>query len=395
MKYLFVHDAFPGQFVHLLRTLHRTQNVDIVAASRKGSTLNLPVRQVVYQASEAQPKKGPPLGPLREAAALAYDLFTQLRVLKKDGWEPDYIVTHASTGASHALRELFPNARITAFLEWYYQNPPATSAKTAGAYYQTCAANAARNSIIARDFEQADAAYAPTVFQRSQFPVRWQPDIQVCHEGIDTDRFKPDLGAQLHIGEHVFSTEDEIITYAARGMEKSRGFPAFMKAIALVQSERPRTQVLIAGADRLCYDPGRGKPGLKGWAERTVDYDAARTHFVGLLPEREFAKMLQVSSLHAYLSIPFVLSWSCLNAMSTGVSVLASDNVPVREVVDDGKNGTLVDLTSPEQIAAAMLDLLNDSGRRQAQGATARETVLKRFELEDCVARQLAIIHGH
>ncbi len=395
MKYLFVHDAFPGQFVHLLRHLHRVPGVEIVAASRKGSTLDLPIRQVVYEVPEALGPQVENTGPAMEAAALGYDLSEKIKPLISEGWAPDYIVTHASRGASYFLRDLFPDARITAFLEWYYRDPDVTSAgNNSLAFCRQCAANNARNSVIARDFDLADIAYAPTGFQREQFPARWQAQIEVCHEGIDTVLYSPDELVSVNIGDKTFSRDMEIITYAARGMEKSRGFPAFMKAIALLQKQRPETHVMIAAADRVCYDSGPRDKGLKSWADKEVAYDPERTHFVGLLPERQFVKMLQLSSVHAYLSIPFVLSWSCLNAMSVGVPVVASNNASVREVVAHNKSGVLVNPEDPEAIAAEMMALLDDKQRRTTLGQQARSTILEQYDLNACLARQLELITG-
>lgn len=393
MRYLMIHDAFPGQFIHLFRRLYRAGGNEIVAASRKGSTLDLPVRQIVYDIP-AREGEAPP-GGTAAAIALGHDLFTKLKVLADEGWQPDCIVAHASKGASYFVHELFPGARITTFLEWYYCDPAAGSVQDPRAFYQACASNSAQNAVIARDFDQADAAYAATEFQKSQFPKRWQPAIQVCHEGINTDLYCPDPDARLTVAEQTFDRSMEIITYAARGMEKSRGFPQFMLAVAEVQKQRPGCHVIIAAKDRICYDPGgRGQKGLKKWAEQTAGYDPARTHFVGLLPEREFVRMLQISSLHVYLSIPFVLSWSVLNAMSVGVTVLASDNAPVHEVIVGGENGLLVDPHNVPVIAKRMVEALDDRKLRDHVGANARQTILDRFKLEDCLQSQLALIHG-
>lgn len=393
MKYLFIHDAFPGQFIHLLRHLLAQPDVEIVAASRKGSTIKLPVRQIVYEVPEGE--EGANAGMLQQAAALGLDLFRKLQPLKAEGWTPDCVISHASTGASSFLRDVFPDARFTSFLEWYYREVAAGDVQDTNAFYGSYAANNANNSLLARDFDQSDAAYTPTSFQRNQFPRRWQQALEVCHEGIDTGKYAPQEGAILTVGEKRFTANNEIITYAARGMEHSRGFPAFMKAVARIQKERPEAQVLIAAADRTCYDAGgRGKPGLKSWAEKEVDFDPARTHFVGLLPEAEFIKMLQVSSLHVYLSIPFVLSWSCLNAMSVGLPVLASNNAPVQEVIRDMENGKLVDPNDLNQITGAMLHLLDDRDAAGRLGASARETILERFELSASIERMLKIIHG-
>ena len=398
MRYLMIHDAFPGQFIHLFRHLHRAGGHEIIAASRKGSTLELPIEQIVYHvpagATSDGKKPQAKLGARMEAAALGHDLYNKLKPLADAGRHPDYILVHASKGAAYFLRDLFPNARITVFLEWYYRDADPGQVKNPQAFYRACAANSARNAVIARDFEQADAAYASTEFQKSQFPARWQPSINVRHEGIDTDLYCPDDAATLTIGDQAFDRDTEIITYAARGMEKVRGFPQFMQAIADVQKQRPDCHVMIAAKDRLCYDPGRGSKGLKKWAEDNVDYDPARTHFVGLLPEREFVRMLQISRLHVYLSIPFVLSWSVLNAMAAGAPLLASDNAPVREVVKDGDNGLLVDPSDVDAIAGRMIEMLDDQKLWSSVSANARETILDRFTLKRCVKAQLALIHG-
>lgn len=392
MRYLMIHDAFPGQFIHLFRHLHRAGGNEIVAASRKGSTLDLPVKQIVYDIPVKE-GEAPPNG-TAAAIALGHDLYSKLKPLADDGWQPDCILIHASRGASYFIRELFPKARITTLLEWYYRDPAVGSVRDARAFYQACASNIALNGVIARDFDQADAAYAATQFQKVQFPARWQPSIEVCHEGINVDLYSPDPDATLTVGDKVFDRSMEIITYAARGMEKSRGFPQFMLAIAEVQKQRPNCHVIIAAKDRICYDPGgRGKEGYKKWAEQTAGYDPARTHFVGLLPEREFVKMLQISRLHVYLSIPFVLSWSCLNAMSVGVPVLASDNGPVREVITDGENGLLVDSNNVAAIAGRMIETLDDQKLCSNLSNNARETILDRFKLEDALTAQLALIH--
>ena len=391
MKYLFVHDAFPGQFIHLLRHLHGQSGGEIMAASRKGSSLDLPIEQIIYD----MPKSATGLGARQAASALGVDLFQKLAPYAKEGYRPDFILSHASSGAAMYLRDLFPDARFTSFLEWYYQNPPVTGAKNAQAFHRVTAANSARNGILAAEFDVADAAYAPTRFQRSQFPAKWQHFIEVCHEGIDTNKFKPNPTATFEVAGKTFSADDEIITYAARGMERTRGFPEFMKAVAEVQKQRPNTHVLIAGADRQCYDPGgRGKPGLKSWAERKVDYDPERTHFVGLIKEPQFIKMLQVSSVHIYASIPFVLSWSCLNAMSVGVPVIASDNAPVQEVITDGENGVLLDAADTPKLVQRINEVLDDRATAQQLGAAARDTIVRRFELAACVDRQLRLVQG-
>lgn len=394
-RILFIHDAFPGQFVHLFRYLHGQPDVEMMAASRKGTSLDLPIEQFIYEVPESVPQTGP-LDHGAVAAGLGHDLYTKLLPLKEQGREPDVIVLHASRGASYFLRHLFPEARITAFLEWYYEDvaPERVIPDRAHLFYANCADNALRNMPIIRDYEHANVVYAPTAYQRDHFPKKWHRDIHVLHEGVDTDLYLPDPSAVLKIGDKRFDTSMEIISYGARGMEKSRGFPQFMQALAKVQKQRPNLHAIIAAADRICYDPGPKGQGLKSWVDSNVDYDPERTHFVGLLPEKTFVKLLQVTSLHCYFSIPFVLSWSCLNAMSAGALLLASNTEPVREAVEDGVNGVLTNMDDIAATSARILDMLENRAHYCEMRTTARQTVLERYDLKACRDAMLELILG-
>lgn len=392
MKYLIVHDAAPGQFVHIYKHLQAEGGHDIVVASRKGSTLRLPVRQVVYDVPDSLKASAGSFAD--KVAALGQSLYRELKPLAIEGWAPDVILSHASRGASYFLRDLFPEARIISLFEWYYPSPSPSADIDDQALRQKCQGAYLTNMPIIRDFDCMDAGYVPTKFQRDAFPKSWHPQLQVIHDGIDTELYKPAMNLTLEVSGRRFTQKDEIITYAARGMEHTRGFLEFMKAVAKVQKVRPNLHVLIAAADRICYDPGGKGKGLKYRAEETIGFDRERTHFVGLIPEAKFVSFLQISSLHVYLTKPFVLSWSLLNAMSTGVPVLGSDTAPVREVISDGINGRLVDMTDIDALAHGMDQILGNRAEARRMGKAGRETVLERYNLKDCLKRQLALMHG-
>ena len=390
MKYLFVHDALPGQFIHLLKHLHSAGH-EVCAAGRRGlSSANMPVQQVFYDVAEQLNLAK--ANAAEQAIALGLGLHQALKPLYDAGYRPDAIISHAGRGASFFLKDLFPNARFTGYFEWYHRAEGIADdlAATIRRHQSVHIANLATE----REFDIADAAYAPTHFQASQLPWPMQRQTKIIHDGIDTSFYAPQADAVFEFGERRFSQNDEIITYAARGMEHTRGFPAFMQAVALLQKRRPKLEVLIAGADRICYDSPRQGPGLRAWADANIDYDQSRTHFLGLVGLAPFVDLLRVSSVHAYLSAPFILSWSVLNAMSTGCLVLGSDNAPVQEILDEGQNGFLVDEKDPEAIAGKLDWMLDHRDSLGAVRAAARETVKQRYELSACLKRQLALING-
>ncbi|NVJ98959.1 MAG: glycosyltransferase [Alphaproteobacteria bacterium] len=391
MKYLIVHDAAPGQFIHIYKHL-RSEGHEVVVASRRGTTHRLPVKQLVYELPEEL--KGSRSGYTAKVIGLGLSLYEELKPLAFDGWAPDVILSHASRGASYFLRDLFPRARIVSLFEWYYGAPNPDTGMDEGAFRQQAANAAATNMPISRDFDCMDAGYTPTLFQRDAFPKSWHRNLEVIHDGIDTDFYTPANKRAIEVNGKRFRKGDEIVTYAARGMEHTRGFVEFMAAISEVQKRRPDLQVLIAAADRLCYDPGEKGKGLKSFVDETIDYDRERTHFLGLVPEAKFVSVLQVSSLHVYLTKPFVLSWSLLNAMSVGIPVLGSASAPVQEVISNGDNGLLVSMDDGQALADAMDHLLADQVEAGRLGRAGRETVIERYGLAQCLQRQLDLMRG-
>jgi glycosyltransferase involved in cell wall biosynthesis len=233
--------------------------------------------------------------------------------------------------------------------------------------------------------EQCDVAIAPTQWQKSQFPATYQPKIQVLHEGIATDVLSPDPQAQFTLPNgQVLKAGDPVVTYVARNLEPYRGFHVFMRSLPALLEAHPTCQVLIVGGDEVSY--GRAPKNAKSWREallREVDIDTSsetgRVHFLGKLPYAQYRRVLQVSAVHVYLTYPFVLSWSLLEALSSGCAVVASDTAPVREVIRHGENGLLVDFFDGTQIVDAVLKVLADPAGMQAMRRAAVESVKERF----------------
>jgi DNA-binding NarL/FixJ family response regulator len=146
-----------------------------------------------------------------------------------------------------------------------------------------------------------------------------------------------------------------------------------MRALEKIQKANPRCHALIVGGDQVSY--GRRPTDAANWREKMVSevkLDPTRTHFLGRIPKEHFVRVMQLSAAHVYLTYPFVLSWSLLEAMACGAPIIASDTAPVREVIRDGENGSLVNFFDAQAVANKVLDALSSGNsqtalRRQAQ----------------------------
>jgi glycosyltransferase involved in cell wall biosynthesis len=225
-------------------------------------------------------------------------------------------------------------------------------------------------------------------------PAAYRPRISVCHDGIDTFRHAPDPHARFTLPDgRTLAAGQEIVTYAARNLEPHRGFPAFMRALPAILAARPNAEVLIAGGDGVSYGPGPEGGGT--WRARMlaeVEIDPARVHLLGHLAPEPYRRLLQVSRVHVHLTLPFVLSWSALEAMATGCLIVGSDTAPVREVIEDGRNGLLADLLDPAAIAGRVIEALAAGPRLDGLRAAARATVTGRYALDLCLPRQLRLM---
>lgn len=251
-----------------------------------------------------------------------------------------------------------------------------------------------KNTTHLLSLEAADIGICPTQFQKNTFPQVFQHKLHLIHEGINTALAKPNNKAsyQLPNGTTLTAT-DEVITYASRNLEPYRGFHQFMRAVEIICQRRPNAQILIIGGDDVSY--GRKLPKGDTWRQKMrkeVHIDENRVHFLGKVPYQQYLQVLQISSAHIYLTVPFVLSWSMLEAMATECAVIASDTAPVREVINDGENGLLVNFFSPKEIADAVDKLFDNPKKYQKMRQTARQTILDQYSIEQGVKQYMDLL---
>ena len=402
MKLLFIHQNFPGQFKFLAPALAR-QGHEVVAMTMQKSEAGQwqGVRLVPYAASRGTtPKVHPWVSDFETKTIRGEACFRAALRLKAQGFSPDLIIAHPGWGESLFLKDVWPAARLGIYAEFYYHPQgadvgfdPEFPAADAGDVCRLRLKNL--NNLL--HFEVADAAISPTQWQASTFPEPFRSKITVVHDGIDTDALAPNPGVSLTLnGSLKLSRGDELITFVNRNLEPYRGYHIFMRALPELLRRRPRARVLLVGGDDVSY--GARAEGGRKWKDlfaaevrpQISDADWARVHFLGHVPYQHFIPLLQLSSVHVYLTYPFVLSWSLLEAMSLGCAIVASDTQPLREAVRDDETGRLVDFFDVGGLAQQVCALLDDPQARARLGASARAFARAHYDLQSvCLPRQL------
>ncbi len=401
MKVLFVHQNFPGQYLHLARYLARDPKNEVVAITqRKG--LALPgIRTVVYAPSRKVTSRVHHYLSDMEAGILNGQQVARAALQLRDaGFAPDVMIGHNGWGEIWFLKDVYPKVPLLGYFEFFYRlqgsdvgfDPSAPPAFDDGPRLRI------KNAGNLLGLQAADWGQCPTRWQKAQFPLQYQTMLHEVHEGIDTQAIAPDANASVRLAKAGVELRagDEVVTYVARNLENYRGFTSFMRAMPQVLDQRPKAHVLIVGGNETSYGP---KP-PKGTTLREQlleelgsSLDLSRVHFLGKVPYSSFLKVLQVSMAHVYLTYPFVLSWSVLEAMSAGCLVIGSRTAPVEEVLRNGENGWLVDFFSPQQIADHVVRALESPHDQRSLRMSARQTVVDRYDLNSvCLPANLLLL---
>ncbi len=248
--------------------------------------------------------------------------------------------------------------------------------------------------MLLLDLENCDAGYSPTEWQRSQLPARFQDKVATIFDGVDTSLWHPQQIDERRIGDWTIPAGYKVVTYVSRGMESMRGFDIFMKSAGQLCKDRSDVVFIVVGEDRVAYGGDLrftdGKT-FKQWVLDQADYDLSRIKFVGRIPPQQLARLLSLSDVHVYLTIPFVLSWSLMNALACGATVVASDTAPVREMIRHEEHGLLVDFFDVDGLARAVHRVLDDQAAHQPLGVAGRQLIEEHYSLEKCLPRMLAL----
>ena len=324
------------------------------------------------------------------------------RKLRDSGFEPDVICAHPGWGEALFVKDVWPKASLLSIFEFYYH----ASNQDVGfdPEFPTLPEDTCRlrlkniNNLLA--LEACDAGLSPTSFQRSLFPAEFLGKIRVIHEGIDTDALIPNSAVTLTLSDLniQLTCRDEIITFVNRNLEPYRGWHTFVRSLPELLERRPKAHVLIVGGDDVSYGsrPTDGVSYKHRYLKEVINQiDIRRVHFLGTLSYSAFVSVLQISSAHVYLTYPFVLSWSMLEAMSCGALVIGSNTAPVKEIISDGDNGLLIDFFSTGELVAAVDEVLSHPDRMQTMRDRARKTIVERYDLKRvCLPQQRSLIQS-
>lgn len=389
MHIVFVHPNFPAQFGHVGKHFSDRLGWRCTFVSERPPAKSGRIERLQYR-----PRGGATRAnhyctrTFENATRHAMAVYEALKA--RPDIRPDLVVGHSGFGTTLFLKELYPGVPVVNYFEYFYRTRnsdmdfrpdfPSTELNRLRAR--------ARNGMILLDLDNCDAGYSPTAWQRDRLPAEYHGKVAVIHDGIDTAIWKPDPAPLRQVGGFDIPEGVKVVTYATRGMESMRGFDIFMRAAARLAKKRSDVLFLVAGQDRVHYGGDSrftGGKSFKQWTLDQVGLDPSRVKFLGLLEPRELARLFQRTDCHVYLTVPFVLSWSLLDALACGAPVVASDTAPVREVIEHGRTGLLTDFFDADELARTVEKVIDDPTGHRALGRAGAELVSERYAMEVCL----------
>jgi glycosyltransferase involved in cell wall biosynthesis len=389
MNYLFIHQNFPGQYRHVVRHLASQPGNQIYFITQPNDNAIPGVLKITYPKDQRGHINCHAYAvELDRAIHYGATVADTCRGLREQGFRPDLIVGHSGWGETLFVKDVFPDVPVLANFEFFYhaRGVDADFDPEFVSIFNDPSRLRARNGTNLLAFHACDWGHSATRWQRSLYPAEMQSRISVLHEGVDTDLVRPNAKAsfKLPASGRVLTRRDEVVTYVARNLEPYRGFHVFMRALPQLLRRRKHAQVVIVGDDGVSY--GAPPPPTSTFRAMMLQelgskLDLKRVHFLGLIDYHAYLNLLQVSSVHVYLTYPFVLSWSFIEAMACGCLIVGSATAPVLEVLRDGKNGLAVEFFAHKQLASRIETALEGRRKFHALRQGARATAVEQFDL--------------
>ncbi|MDB5320651.1 MAG: glycosyltransferase [Phycisphaerales bacterium] len=409
MHILYVHQNFPAQFGHIARHLVRQPGWRCTFVSETAAGQVEGIEKIQYKTKGGATKTTHFCSRTFENAVWHTDAVYNALKARPD-IQPDLIVGHSGFGSTLFLSEVYPDTPIVNFFEYYYRahDPDSDMDFRQDLNWDVPEVkylrSRCRNAMILLDLQNCDAAYTPTQFQKSRFPAEYQSGLEVIFDGVDRsvyhghdEALRPAPGTRgvRTIAGREVGPDTRVVTYVSRGFESMRGFDIFMKAAKKICTQHPDVLFFVVGTDRIAYggDESYIAPhkSFKDWTMAQDKYDLSKFVFTGRMLPPDLGRLLASSDLHMYLTVPFVLSWSMMDAMSCGAVVLGSSTPPVREMIRDGENGLLANFFDTDELAEKALKVLADPAAYRPLGRAAEEMIARDYSLEAVLPRMLKL----
>ena len=399
IRLLFIHPNFPGQFKWLLNDLVKVPNVELAFITRNPTAMMEGVKVQRYELpekttpSQDSASVNPTYNFLRTTNANLFETHevtkAAIKLEEESGFEPHAVIAHIGWAGSLFMKDVFPNTKIIAYCEWYYRKETSWASFCGEVLsLEKKASIRMQNVSSTLCMETMDVGVSPMIWQRSVYPEQYHSEIEVIHEGIDTEVCCPKERTDISLPVAKLKKDAKIITFISRALEPARGFFTFMEAVEKLCKQDKDIQFVVVGRERPAYSDHTGE-GLsyKKQALEKYQCDWSRVHFTGKVSYELYLEILQNSSVHVYLSAPLFLSWSLLEAMSCGCAIVSSENAPVNEVIEHDKTGRLVNFFDAEALSQEIMVLLNDRELAKNLGNQARKLVLENYEKKQCVKK--------
>ncbi|MBC8718528.1 glycosyltransferase family 4 protein [Ochrobactrum sp. Marseille-Q0166] len=401
MRIAFVHRRGFGQFAALANNLATSgHDVSLICET---VDRRLPAVRVIRHRVESGPRPNGAMARYLEIpdhhTRIGYRVAETLESMARHGQAPDIVIGHIGWGSMMFVKDVLPSTPALGYCEFFYRANGADVgfAPEDKTGLETRKRLRLRNMAQLVTLDGIDGGFSPTHWQKGLYPASVQKRIAVVHEGVDTKLFYPDRHASIELpsGRVLKAGESQVITFVARDLEPYRGFPQALEAAKKIIRQNNDAIFVFVGGDGVSY--GTPPPGGGSWREyllRDIELPPDRIIFPGTISHAQLRKLYQISSAHIYLTYPFVLSWSVIEAMACGALIIGSDTPPVREVIRAGKNGLLVSFYDTDALAETILNVLRDPDACLPMRAAARRTIEKRFRLSECLRQQKTLIEA-
>ena len=405
MNFLFIHQNFPGQFCHLASELAE-QGHQVVALGINPADKNKPlsekVKHIRYKLAHGSTKGIHRLASEVETKVIRGEACAgACNQLKEQGFTPDLIYGHPGWGELLFVKTVYPDVPMVCFQEYFY-NEEGYDANFDMEFaedrpWQKKSAMIMKNAYLYLTLEQSDWNVSPTHFQANTYPEKWKHKFSVIHDGVNVKKAKPATEAvslKMKDGT-ILSKKDKVITFINRRLEPYRGFHSFVRSIPMIQKKNPDAHIVIIGGETgTSYGAKCPEGEWKDYFLKEIkgQYDPGLVHFTGTIIHGIFIKLMQISSCHVYLTYPFVLSWSLLEAMACETPIVGSNTAPVEELIKHGTNGMIVDFFSSTDISNSVTELLKNPKLGERYGKEARKLILDNYSLDNCLDKQMNLI---